>query len=82
MLGVDDGEGEEPMSDEFLANKAASLVYKQAVTSIPGELAKLAGYHGYHVATGADDVEFRLSFLPVYQLFSETTSLQEELYKE
>ena len=29
-----------------------------------------------------DDIEFRLSFLPIYRLFSETGSLQEEVYNE
>ena len=28
------------------------------------------------------DVEFRLSFLPVVQLFPDTISLQDEVYKE
>lgn len=34
VLGVDMAESEEPSSDQFLSNKAASLVYQQAVTNI------------------------------------------------
>lgn len=64
LLGLEESTDEKTgnMSDEFLAYKTASVVYKQAVKAISG------------------DIEFRLQFLPICQLFEGTEHIQQDIY--
>ncbi|KAL5473165.1 hypothetical protein EMCRGX_G027613 [Ephydatia muelleri] len=64
LLGLEDPVDEKTgnMSDDFLAYKTASVVYRQAVKAIPA------------------DIDFRLQFLPICQLFEGTEQRQQEIY--
>ncbi len=53
VLGVDMAESEEPSSDQFLSNKAASLVYQQAVANVQRALiVYTVNCFSFSIATG------------------------------
>ena len=64
LLGLEEPMDEKTgnMSDDFLAYKTVSVVYRQAVKAVPA------------------DIEFRLQFLPICQLFEGTEHRQQEIY--
>ena len=67
------------MSDDVLSYKIASIVYHQAVQTIPSKFLKLLLNI---IFLFPDDVEFRLSFLNVLLLFKNVTEREEEIIKK
>ena len=85
MLDLKEGDVAAPVSEDFLAFKTALLVFKEATRVMPGEKPLLIinrpVYHiDPNIAFSSDDVEFHVSFLPIVQLFEDTSDLQSEIY--
>ena len=78
-----EGDVAAPVSDDFLAFKTALLVFKEATRIMPGTMI-IPSWQQTTVSQlyifSLDDVEFHVSFLPIVQLFEDTSNLQSEIY--
>ena len=82
-MDLKDGDVAAPMSDDFLAFKTALLVFKEATRVISGTIIIPPSQQrtvSQSYIFSLDDVEFHVSFLPIVQLFEDTSDLQSEIY--